>query len=153
MNLIITPIKDMYALIDKYKHSLDIEINQNEDEKRKELEKNWHNLLLKSNDKFDKIRHTEVSIKTVLLENISHLKKKIITFKIDYDENGPKKEGLEPKEAANRLSRFKEEYKLLDKNRSQYNNAQFLLGIPKESFSQLTEMSKEIDTLEKLYSL
>lgn len=28
-----------------------------------------------------------------------------------------------------------------------------LLGIPKELFSQLTEMAKEIDTLEKLYSL
>jgi hypothetical protein len=42
---------------------------------------------------------------------------------------------------------------LLDRNRQQYNSAQDLLGIPKEPFNDLTEMQKEIDTLEKLYTL
>jgi len=92
----------------------------------------------------------ESEIKATLIKNIAELKDKIVLFKKDYDENGPKKEGLEPKEAANRLSRFKEEYKLLDRNRQQYNSAQDLLGIPKESFQDLTDMQKEIDTLEKL---
>lgn len=73
------------------------------------MEKNWNILLTKSNSKFDEIRTTESSIKKTLIVNIEDLKVKIISFKIDYDENGPKKEGLEPKEAANRLSRFKEE--------------------------------------------
>ena len=150
MKLTIQPIQDMYKLIDNYKQQLDIEYNQNEEEKRKELENNWNDLLGKANNKFDIIRKTESSIKSQLLSNIVELKKKIVNFKNDYEHNGPKKEGLEPKEAANRLSRFKEEYKLLDRNRNQYNSAQDLLGIPKEPFADLTEMQKEIDTLEKL---
>lgn len=35
----------------------------------------------------------------------------------------------------------------------QLNQAQDLLGIPKEPFGDLTEMQKEIETLEKLYNL
>lgn len=106
--------------------------------------------MKKANAKFDDIRKTESKIKTTLLSNIVELKSKITSFKTDYENNGPKQEGLEPKVAANRLSRFKEEYKLLDRNRQQYNSAQDLLGIPKEPFNDLTEMQKEIDTLEKL---
>lgn len=109
MKLEIAPIQDMYKLIDKQKQQLEIEYNQNEEDKRKDLENNWNELLRKANDKFDKIREKESNIKETLLNNISELKHKIILFKKDYDENGPKKEGLEPKEAANRLSRFKEE--------------------------------------------
>lgn len=153
MKLIITPIQEMYKLIDKYKQQLDLEYNSTEEEKRKELENNWNDLLKKANAKFDDIRKTESKIKTTLLSNIVELKSKITSFKTDYENNGPKQEGLEPKVAANRLSRFKEEYKLLDRNRQQYNSAQDLLGIPKEPFNDLTEMQKEIDTLEKLYTL
>jgi dynein heavy chain len=150
MKLTIAPIQDMYKLIDLYKQDLEVDYNATEDEKRKELENNWNDLLKKANAKFDEIRQTESNIKTTLLNNISQLKKKIQSFKNDYEQNGPKQEGLEPKVAANRLSRFKEEYKLLDRNRQQYNSAQDLLGIPKEPFNDLTEMQKEIDTLEKL---
>jgi len=109
MKLIIAPIQDMYKLIDRYKQELDLEYNPIEEDKRKELEKNWNDLLYKANNKFDDIRQTESGIKTTLLSNISELGTKIQNFKKDYDLNGPKQEGLEPKVAANRLSRFKEE--------------------------------------------
>lgn len=42
---------------------------------------------------------------------------------------------------------------MLDGSRKQFNDAQGLIGIPKEPFSELTKMQLEINTLEKLYNL
>lgn len=83
MKLEIAPIQDMYKLIDRYKQQLEIEYNQNEEDKRKELEHNWNDLLRKANEKFDEIRQTESEIKETLLNNIAELKNKIIGFKKD----------------------------------------------------------------------
>jgi len=83
MKLVIAPIQDMYKLVDKYKQQLELEYNQTEDEKRKELQNNWNDLLRKANLKFDEIRITETDIKKTLLLNISELKNKISNFKHD----------------------------------------------------------------------
>jgi len=62
---------------------LDLEYNTTEEDKRKELENNWNDLLKKANSKFDEIRKTESKIKTTLLSNIVELKSKISSFKTD----------------------------------------------------------------------
>jgi len=49
----------MYKLIDKYKQQVGLEYNPMELDKRNDLENNWNELLHKSNNKFDKITHTE----------------------------------------------------------------------------------------------
>lgn len=80
MRLVIQPIKDMYKLIDAYK-DINIEIHATEEEKRRELENNWNELLRKSNNKFDMIIHTESHIKEQLLGNIKKFKEKIVSFR------------------------------------------------------------------------
>ena len=87
------------------------------------------------------------------MNNIENLRQRIAQFIHEYETDGPKKEGIEPKETTDRLLSLKTEYQLLDGIRNQFNEAQGLLFIPKEPFSELTNMQLENNTFEKLYNL
>jgi len=61
--------------------------------------------------------------------------------------------GLHPKEALNRLKQFKEEYSIRKRKFDTYNAGETLFGLPHQNYPQLTDTAKEIELLDKLYSL
>lgn len=61
--------------------------------------------------------------------------------------------GIEPKEALNRLRMFSDEYSVRKRKFDSYFSGEALFGLPHQSYPALEETRKEIELLDKLYSL
>ncbi len=61
--------------------------------------------------------------------------------------------GIEPKEALNRLRMFSDEYSVRKRKYDSYFAGETLFGLPHQSYPALEETRKEIELLDKLYSL
>jgi dynein heavy chain len=106
MDLKIDPVLKMYIVLDNYKKY--IEITTAEVDKRNNIKSEWAMLLETSNNKFSELRSIQDDIKSKLFENTTQFKVDLNNFKIQYDNEGPNVEGISPKDAAERLKRFKE---------------------------------------------
>lgn len=60
-------------------------------------------------------------------------------------------DGITPKDAAERLRRFKEEFELLNRNYEIYIRGEKLFGIPHKPNEDLETVKKEINKLNRLY--
>jgi len=74
-------------------------------------------------------------------------------FRKNFEKNGPMVPGIEPKEALNRLRMFSDEYSVRKRKYDSYFSGETLFGLPHQSYPALEETRKEIELLDKLYSL
>jgi dynein heavy chain len=74
-------------------------------------------------------------------------------FRKNFEKNGPMVPGIEPKEALNRLRMFSDEYSVRKRKFDSYYAGETLFGLPHQSYPALEETRKEIELLDKLYSL
>jgi dynein heavy chain len=74
-------------------------------------------------------------------------------FRKNFEKNGPMVPGIEPKEALNRLRMFSDEYSVRKRKYDSYFAGETLFGLPHQSYPALEETRKEIELLDKLYSL
>ena len=71
----------------------------------------------------------------------------------NFVKNGPMVPGIEPREALNRLRMFSDEYSVRKRRFDSYFSGEALFGLPHQSYPALDETRKEIELLDKLYSL
>lgn len=88
--------------------------------------------------------------KVELIEAIKKFRIDVAKFKIAYDSEGPNVEGISPKDAAERLRRFKEEFDLHNRNYEIYMRGEKLFGIPHKPNEDLEKVKKEITKLSRL---
>ena len=61
--------------------------------------------------------------------------------------------GIEPREGLNRLRMYSDEYSIRKRKFDSYNSGETLFGLPHQSYPKLVETQKQIELLDKLYSL
>lgn len=61
--------------------------------------------------------------------------------------------GIEPKEALNRLRMFQDEFSIRHRKFNSYNSGEVLFGLPNQNYPDLDKTKKEIELLDKLYTL
>jgi len=85
--------------------------------------------------------------------NIEKLVIDVKDFKKNFDEHGPKQEGLEPGDALNKLKDFKEQFSVLDRKYTQFANGENLFALPNQDYPELVKTQGELEKLDKLYNL
>jgi dynein heavy chain len=88
-----------------------------------------------------------------LIQGITSLILDVQEFSENFEKNGPKVVGIEPREALNRLRMFADEYSIRKRKYESYHAGEKLFGLPHQSYPELVQTAREIELLEKLYNL
>jgi dynein heavy chain len=88
-----------------------------------------------------------------LIEGINALVTDVQEFSQNFEKNGPKVQGIEPREALQRLRMFADEYSIRKRKYESYYSGEKLFGLPHQSYPELVQTAKELELLEKLYNL
>lgn len=88
-----------------------------------------------------------------LILGIKNLVTDVQDFRKNFEQNGPMVPGIEPKEALNRLRMFQDEFSIRNRKFNSYNSGEILFGLPNRSYPDLERTQKEIELLDKLYTL
>lgn len=144
----IRPVLQMYELLDKQPDCE--EIPQVEQDVRNNIESEWKKLLKEASEKYDELRDCQSLKKSELIVGCNKFKKDISIFKKAYDSEGPNVEGITPKEAAERLRRFKEEFDVHNRTYEILKRGEKLFGVPHDDNEDLNQVKSEINKLSRL---
>jgi len=144
------PITEMYNLLETY---LPGEMEQDEVDTKSIIEKRWHQLVEASEGIRNDLQGQQAYFKKSLIVGIDHLKSDVKIFRGNFEEHGPTVSGLEPREALNRLKMFSEDYQVRKRRYDSYFAGETLFGLPHQQYPSLEDTRKEIQLLDKLYSL
>ena len=145
------PITHTYAILDQYLPPN--VIDKDEQDARSMLNSNWAKLLEESQKRQSFLSTKQVEYKSVLEATIQNFRKDVKDFRKAYEERGPMVVGLAPKEAVERLKRFKEEYEVRARKQEIYYRGEDLFGLNHQQYPQLEATKKELAYLAQLYDL
>ena len=148
INFQFKPIADMYSLIENV-----LELDRDELDQRKDLQKEWEELVKKAFKVRDSLHEEQAVFKKQLVENIGTLVVEVKVFREDFEKNGPMQVGLTPGEALNKLKDFKEQFSVHNRKYKSYFSGEKLFALPHQSYPALVKTQNELDKLDKLYTL
>jgi len=150
INFQFKPVSDMYALIE---NTLEGHLDRDELDQKKDLQKEWDDLVIKAFTVRDKLHDNQAEFKKQLVENIETLVVEVKVFREDFEKNGPMQADLSPGEALNKLKDFKEQFSVHNRKFKSYNAGEKLFALPHQSYPALVKTQNELDKLDKLYTL
>jgi dynein heavy chain len=144
------PVIDMYGLLDTYLPDMQ---KGDEPDARTVLDKDWSQLVQSAVVIRNDLQGQQAMFKKDLILGINNLVGDVQEFRKNFEQNGPMVPGIEPKEALNRLKLFQDEFSIRNRKFNSYNSGEVLFGLPNQSYPDLERTQKEIELLDKLYSL
>ena len=151
IDLEFSPIFSMYALLDQYLPSS--LLDKDEQDTRSMLRSNWTKLVEESNKRQAELSGKQDEYRKTLIATITAFRKDVKDLRILYEEKGPMVAGIEPREAVERLKRFKEEFEVRSRKQEMYKLGEDLFGLPNQLYPQLELTKKELGYLSQLYDL
>ena len=151
MDMEINPIMDMYRMLESYLPSGFME--KEEIDKKTILRNNWKKLLKLSEMKTDELSKTQRIYKRQLLKDIKEFKADVDKFRTEFLHFGPMVDGISPNEAVDRLSRFKEEYRIRERKMESYQGGEELFALPVTEYPEMLKTQKELKLADQLFSL
>lgn len=148
INFQFKPVSDMYALIEN-----SLEMDRDELDQRKDLQKEWDELVVKAFVVRDNLHDDQSQFKKQLVENIDTLVVEVKVFREDFEKNGPMQADLSPGEALNKLKDFKEQFSVHNRKYKSYHSGEKLFALPNQQYPALVKTQNELDKLDKLYTL
>ncbi|KFH02717.1 putative dynein gamma chain, flagellar outer arm [Toxoplasma gondii VAND] len=147
------PIISMYNLLDRYLPSNVTLTDKDEHDQRLMLRSSWLRLLEDAQTCQDNLIGMQTEYKRELIVNINSFKADVKQFRDDFEKNGPAALGIAPREAVERVRRFKEECEMRTRKQEIYYAGEDLFGFPHQSYPELDQTKKEISHLTLLYDL
>ena len=144
------PVTEMYSLLETYHPVL---MEKEETDVSSILDKDWAKLVIDAEAVRNQLQGQQAEFKKTLIVGINILIVDVEEFRKNFEKNGPMVPGIEPKEALNRLRMFSDEYSVRKRKYDSYFAGETLFGLPHQSYPALEETRKEIELLDKLYSL
>lgn len=145
------PIFYMYSILDQYLPPSFFD--KDEQDMRSLLKANWGKLVDECNRRQSDLSAKQAEYKRTLISTISTFKKDVRDLRTLYEEKGPMVPGIEPKEAVERLKRFKEEFEVRSRKEEIYKLGENLFGLDHQQYPQLDQTRKELGYLSQLYDL
>lgn len=145
------PVIDMYDLLDNYLPEL--RSGSDEADASTVLDKDWAQLVQQAILIRNDLQGQQAMFKKDLILGIKNLVTDVQDFRKNFEQNGPMVPGIEPKEALNRLRMFQDEFSIRNRKFNSYNSGEVLFGLPNRSYPDLERTQKEIELLDKLYTL
>lgn len=148
INFQFKPVSDMYALIEN-----SLEMDRDELDQRKDLQKEWDELVTKAFTVRDRLHDDQAEFKKQLVENIDRLVLEVKDFREDFEKRGPMQADLSPGEALNKLKDFKEQFSVHNRKYKSYRAGEKLFALPHTEYPALKKTQSELEKLDKLYTL
>ena len=145
----IQPIEECYALLQKH----EIPVSREEIERCDTLRYNWQKLLQMSSQMSGRLLELQPVYKEELKNNVKEFMVDCNKFYKNYKKNGPMVAGVPPREASDRLFLFQNNFDSLFRKYTTYTSGEELFGLPITPYPELIEIKKELNLLQKLYSL
>ncbi|XP_018316536.1 dynein heavy chain 8, axonemal [Mycetomoellerius zeteki] len=142
-------IEETYTLMGKF----NINILKEDQDIVDGLRYNFNNMLNMAKQVQAVICEMQEPLKKELIDGVAVLKKKVAQFDIDFELNGPMVEGIPAKEASERVILFQARFEELWERYETYSSGESLFGIEVTEYPALQQRKKEINLLQKLYTL
>jgi len=144
------PIQHMYKILDE---NLPDIMDKEEQDARCALQSNWTKLLSESETRQEELSMKQVQYKRNLIKTVNSFKKDVVEFRASYERHGPMVRGIPPREAVERLKRFREEYDVRGRKQEIYFLGEDLFGLPHQQYPKLDQTKQELGYLATLYDL
>ncbi|XP_018374249.1 PREDICTED: dynein heavy chain 8, axonemal [Trachymyrmex cornetzi] len=142
-------IEETYTLMGKF----NIDILKEDQDIVDGLRYNFNNMLNMAKQAQAVICEMQEPLKKELIDGVAVLKKKVAQFDIDFELNGPMVEGILAKEASERVILFQARFEELWERYETYSSGESLFGIEITEYPALQQRKKELNLLQKLYTL
>ncbi|OAD58895.1 Dynein heavy chain 8, axonemal [Eufriesea mexicana] len=142
-------IEETYTLMGKF----NISISKEEQDIVDSLRYNFTNMLNTAKQVQAKICEMQEPLKKELTDGVAIFKQDVINFDHEFEINGPMVEGIPAKEASDRLILFQALLEELWEKYKTYSSGESLFGIEITEYTALHQRKREINLLQKLYSL
>uniref|UniRef100_A0A2K5Y215 Dynein axonemal heavy chain 5 n=1 Tax=Mandrillus leucophaeus TaxID=9568 RepID=A0A2K5Y215_MANLE len=143
------PIEESYALLNRYR----LLIARDEMDKVDTLHYAWEKLLTRAGEVQNELVSLQPSFKKELISAVEVFLQDCHQFYLDYDLNGPMASGLKPQEASDRLVMFQNQFDNIYRKYITYTGGEELFGLPVTQYPQLLEIKKQLNLLQKIYTL
>uniref|UniRef100_A0A8C6MZK3 Dynein, axonemal, heavy chain 5 n=1 Tax=Mus spicilegus TaxID=10103 RepID=A0A8C6MZK3_MUSSI len=143
------PIEESYALLNKY----GLLVAKEEMDKVDTLRYAWEKLLARASDVQNELGALQPSFRKELISTVEVFLQDCQQFYLDYDLNGPMASGLKPQEASDRLIIFQNQFDNIYRKYITYTGGEELFGLPVTPYPQLLEIKRQLNLLQKIYSL
>ncbi|EEB13574.1 ciliary dynein heavy chain, putative [Pediculus humanus corporis] len=142
-------IEETYALFAKF----GVTVPKEEQEKVDSLRYNFE-LMIETSKKVQKnLVDVQEPFKVELIKEIKKFKMDLENFDRDFEVGGPLVPGLAAREASDRVTLFQMRFDDLWERYERYANGERLFGLPLSDYPTLFERKKQMNLLNKLYSL
>ncbi|XP_057352291.1 dynein axonemal heavy chain 5 isoform X2 [Manis pentadactyla] len=145
----VAPIEESYALLNKY----GLLIAKEEMDKVDTLRYAWEKLLARASEVQNELVTLQPGFRKELISTVEVFLQDCHQFYSDYDLNGPMASGLKPQEASDRLIMFQNQFDNLYRKYITYTGGEELFGLPVTKYPQLLEIKKQLNLLQKIYTL
>ncbi|XP_049624319.1 dynein axonemal heavy chain 5 [Suncus etruscus] len=143
------PIEESYALLNKY----GLLIAKEEMDKVDALHYVWEKLLARASEVQNELVLLQPGFRKELISTMEVFLQDCDQFYSDYELNGPMAIGLKPQEASDRLVIFQNQFDTIYRKYITCTGGEELLGLPVTQYPQLLEIKKQLNLLQKLYTL
>jgi dynein heavy chain len=113
----------------------------------------FENMINSSKKKQEELREVQQPFKEELLKGLQGLSQDVESFNHDFEINGPMVPGIPAREASDRVLLFQAHFDNLWQQYETYSNGQRLYGMEVNEYPALEQRKKELELLDKLYSL
>lgn len=147
----ITPILDMYDMLDHYLPSG--VVGKEEMDKKSIIRSSWRKLGDFAEEITDQLAGIQGKFKIQLTRDVKSFALEVASFRSSYLAEGPMVAGLKPKEAVERLRRFKSEFEVHARKQEILSAGENLFALKQTEYPDLVKTKKELALLDQLYSL
>merc|ERR1719181_697704 len=113
----------------------------------------WKKLKTLADSVGDGLHNVQSQFKKELVKNVKNFLSEVMSYRNDWEAHGPTVPGITPMQGHERLQRFKRTYDDKKRRWEEYQAGEALFGLPITDYQELTKTKKDIDMLEKVYSL
>ncbi|XP_070190341.1 dynein axonemal heavy chain 5-like isoform X2 [Littorina saxatilis] len=149
VDMIIGPVEETYALLNRY----NIFFNDGNAERVDTLAYGWKKLTAQATQVQEHLLVIQPAFKSDLLAGVETFIVDTNEFVGTYDVSGPMEDGIEPREASDRLNIFQAKFDELWRKYVTYSGGEELFGLPVTDYPDLFRIKKELNLLQKLYQL
>ncbi|KAF7401630.1 hypothetical protein HZH68_007450 [Vespula germanica] len=142
-------IEETYTLMGYF----NIDILKEEQDIVDSLRFDFNNMLNMAKQVQETICEMQEPLKTELIQGVAVLIEDVAQFDIDFELEGPMVEGIPAAEASERVAAFQARFDELWNRYETYSSGETLFGIPVREYPELQHRKRELNLLQKLYSL
>eukprot|EP00760_Papus_ankaliazontas_P001566 PhM_4_TR10512/c1_g1_i1/m.53321/K10408/DNAH; dynein heavy chain, axonemal len=144
-----TDIEAMYTTIARF----DLKVNKEVYERLTEIRQEWNKARALAIERTQDVASIQHMLRIEFMDSVKKFRVDVLVFYNDFVANGPMVSGIRPAEAIERLKRYQRVFADKARRFASLQVGEEMFGLPRKTYPELAKISKELDLLDKLYTL